>query len=79
LREGQPSHEVQITGTKNALWEAFLDTSVHGLDVCPDHGLEGYKRYVALAIVSRNIQKLGAIIRDRNRQRWHPAGAKAAS
>jgi hypothetical protein len=27
LREGQPSHEVQITGTKNALWEAFLDTS----------------------------------------------------
>src|SRR5712691_3584023 len=27
LRAGQPSHEVQITGTKNALWEAFLDTS----------------------------------------------------
>jgi hypothetical protein len=27
LREGQPSHEVQITGTKNALWKAFLDTS----------------------------------------------------
>jgi hypothetical protein len=51
---------------------------VHGLDVCPDHGVEGYKRYVALAIVSRNIQKLGAIIRDRHRQRWHSAGAKAA-
>ena len=28
MREGKPSHEVQITGTKNALWEAFLDTSV---------------------------------------------------
>jgi hypothetical protein len=27
LREGKPSHEVQITGTKNALWKAFLDTS----------------------------------------------------
>src|SRR5712664_1545257 len=23
LREGQPSHEVQITGTKNALWEEW--------------------------------------------------------
>ncbi len=35
---------------------------VHGLDRCPDHGVEGFKRYIALAIVARNIQKLGAIL-----------------
>jgi len=34
----------------------------HGLDRCLDHGLRGFERYVALAVVSRNIQILGAII-----------------
>ena len=33
---------------------------VHGLDKCPDNGLQGFKRYVGLAILARNIQKLGA-------------------
>ncbi len=43
----------------------------HGLDKCPDHGLKGFKRYVALAVVARNIQKLGSglIINDRARER----------
>jgi hypothetical protein len=31
----------------------------HGLDMCPDHGIDGFERYVALAIVARNIQLLG--------------------
>ena len=35
---------------------------VHGLDRCPDRGLEHFKRYVALAVVGRNLQKLGAIL-----------------
>jgi IS5 family transposase len=34
----------------------------HGLDRCFDHGLGGFERYVALAVVSRNIQILGTII-----------------
>ena len=34
----------------------------HGLDRCPDHGIEGFRRYVALAIVGRNIQQLGTIL-----------------
>ncbi len=38
---------------------------VHGLDRCRDHGLAGFKRYVALAIVARNIQQLGALLRVR--------------
>jgi transposase, IS5 family len=42
---------------------------VHGLDKCPDHGIDAFERYVALAVFSRNIQKLGTIKRDKERQR----------
>ena len=34
----------------------------HGLDRCLDHGIYGFKRYVALAVLSRNFQILGNII-----------------
>lgn len=48
---------------------------VHGLDRCPDHGLEGFQRYVALAVVARNIQQLGVLLRKREaaaeRRRQH--------
>jgi len=37
----------------------------HGLDRCPDHGLTGFKRYVALAVLARNIQILGATLRKK--------------
>jgi hypothetical protein len=70
FRKGKRQHSA-VESAINAL-------EVHGLDVCPDHGLEGYKRYAALAIVSRNIQKLGALIRDRHRQDRRRARAKAA-
>lgn len=42
---------------------------VHGLDICRDHGIDGFKRYIALAVVSRNIQKVGQILRDAERER----------
>ena len=35
---------------------------VHGLDRCPDHGINGFKRYVALAVLARNIHRIGAIL-----------------
>lgn len=38
---------------------------VHGLDRCPDRGLDHFKRYVALAVVGRNLQKIGAILQAR--------------
>lgn len=41
----------------------------HGLDRCRDHGLYGFKRYVALAVLARNIQILGAIIRKNELKR----------
>lgn len=48
---------------------------VHGLDRCPDRGLDHFKRYIALAIVGRNLQKLGSILQARalkKKQRQEP-------
>jgi hypothetical protein len=47
----------------SAVESAINALEVHGLDRCPDHGLDGFKRYVSLAVVGRNIQILGAILR----------------
>ncbi len=41
---------------------------VHGLDKCLDHGITGYRRYIALAIVARNIQKLGSELIKKTRK-----------
>jgi len=37
----------------------------HGLDRCPDHGIKGFKRYVALAVVARNLQILGHMLQQK--------------
>ncbi len=37
----------------------------HGLDRCPDKGISGFERYVALAVLARNFEKLGAKIQAR--------------
>jgi len=41
----------------------------HGLDRCLDHGIGGFKRYVALAVLGRNLQKLGAVLQAKARKR----------
>jgi len=42
----------------------------HGLDRCPDNGLRGFERYVALSVVGRNIQVLGTILWKQEEQRY---------
>ncbi len=37
----------------------------HGLDRCPDHAIVGFKRYIALAILGRNLQNLGNILQQK--------------
>jgi len=53
---------------------------VHGLDRCLDHGIDGFRRYVAMAVVARNIQKLGAILHAQLREKTKrkPAAHEAA-
>lgn len=38
---------------------------VHGLDRCLDYGIDGFKRYVAIAVTARNVQQVGVIIKKR--------------
>ena len=37
----------------------------HGLDRCPDHGLHGFKRYIGLGILARNLQIIGNVIQQK--------------
>jgi len=41
----------------------------HGLDRCRDHGLHGFKRYVGLAVLARNIQIIGHTLQQRELRR----------
>ncbi len=41
----------------------------HGLDRCLDHGVHGFKRYVGLAVLARNIQIIGHILQQKELQR----------
>lgn len=42
---------------------------VHGLERCRDKGEEHFERLVALGIVARNLQKLGALLQKKERKR----------
>lgn len=62
-RESSPEF-VAARQQHSAVESAINALGVHGLDLCRDHGLDGFKRYVALAVLARNIQRLGAIVRN---------------
>jgi len=53
----------------SAVESAINALEVHGLDMCPDHGIKGFKRYVALAVVARNIHRIGAILWQRQQKK----------
>ena len=36
----------------------------HGLDRCFDHGVDGFDRYISIAVVARNMQLLGHILQQ---------------
>ena len=44
----------------SAVESAINALEVHGLDKCPDKGIDGFKRYTAMAVLARNIQKAGS-------------------
>ena len=59
----QSSSEYRKASHKHSAVESAINAlEVHGLDVCPDDGIDGFKRYVALAIVTRNIHRIGDIL-----------------
>lgn len=48
-----------------------------GLDKCLDHGLHGFKRYVALGVLARNIHTLGHMVQQKALKRQRRAQAAA--
>jgi hypothetical protein len=53
---------IELRHQHSAVESGINALEVHGLDRCPDRGLESFNRYVALAVLGRNFQKLGAVI-----------------
>lgn len=69
-REIEGSKEFCAARRKHSAVESAINAlEVHGLDRCPDHGIDGFKRYVALSIVARNIQRIGSVLEKNERKR----------
>ena len=87
-RLGRPSKEeytedfIQSKRKHSAVESAINALENHGLDRCPDHGIIGFKRYVSIAVLARNIQILGNIIhqkelkREKRRKKYRETIAK---
>jgi len=71
-RKGRPTEAEQLEQSDPEYQRAYrrhpaIESAIHalenhGLDRCRDHGIEGFRRYVAMAMVARNIQQLGSIL-----------------
>ena len=60
-RESDPEF-VHLRHQHSAVESAINALEQHGLDICLDHGVAGFKRYVALAVLARDIHRLGAVL-----------------
>ncbi|SFM36558.1 ISNCY family transposase [Nitrosomonas communis] len=69
----QTEEFVKARRAHSAVESAINALEVHGLDKCPDHGMGGFKRYVALAIVARNIRRIGDILWQQDMERERKA------
>jgi hypothetical protein len=65
-KEIEQSEEFILSRRKHSAVESCINAlENHGLDRCLDHGLHGFKRYVALSVLARNIQLLGHLIQQK--------------
>ena len=65
----QSSEYVESRRKHSAVESCINALENHGLDRCLDHGLDGFKRYVALSVVARNLQILGHQIQQKELKR----------
>jgi len=69
-KEEEHSDEFLKSRRKHSAVESSINAlENHGLDRCRDHGIDGFKRYVALAVLARNIQILGHMIQQKELKR----------
>ena len=68
-KEIENSEEFKEARRKHSAIESSINAvENHGLDRCLDQGILGFKRYVGLAVVARNIQILGHILQQKQLQ-----------
>lgn len=53
----------------SAVESAINGLEQNGLDRCTDHGIDGFQRCVALGVLSRNLDKIGAILIEKERKK----------
>ena len=59
---------------KTRRWHAGVESAIHalgsgnGLSLCRDKGDDGYRRYLALGVLGRNLQTLGTILLEKERK-----------
>ena len=62
----------------SAVESAINGLENHGLDRCPDNGIHGFKRYIGLAVLARNLQVIGHHIQQKKLKAFQRAEQKAA-
>lgn len=62
----------------SAVGSAINSLENHGLDRCCDRGINGFKRYVALAVVARNLQLSGVLLQRQELEKQEDRKRKAA-
>lgn len=69
-KEAQQSEEFIESRRKHSAVESSINAlENHGLDRCLDHGIDGFRRYVALSVLARNIQIMGHAIQQKEMKR----------
>lgn len=65
-KEIEASEEFKGAINKHSAVESAINAlEIHGLDKCYDHGIEGVSRYTALAVVTRNIHRIGDLLHQK--------------
>jgi len=77
-READPEFRY-LRQRHSAVESAINALEAHGLDRCPDHGRDGFQRYVALAVVGRNLHRVGAFLLAAEAERWREEARQRAA
>jgi len=79
-REHESTEEFQEARRRHSRVESAINAlENHGLDRCLDHGLCGFKRYVALSVLARNVQQIGRLLLNREAERAKQRKASKAA
>ena len=69
-REREEQKDFRVLRCSHAAIESDINAlEHHGLDRCPDRGIDGFKRYVGLGVLSFNLHRLGNALLASERKR----------